>query len=111
MTLVRNEQTKLTAQAFDRASTACLTVGVIAPVAATFYNVGNSSVGLSTLVIGTSIWLGAAIALHWSARRLLRTGPMTPTELFAFVILPISIASAAWAYVLISERVQRRRNR
>lgn len=72
MSVVRNEQTKLTAQAFDRASTACLTVGVIAPVAATFYNLGGNSVSLYTLIVGTLIWLGAAIALHWSARRLLR---------------------------------------
>ncbi len=42
MTLIHNEQTKLTASAFDRASTACLTVGVIAPVAATFFNLGGA---------------------------------------------------------------------
>ena len=72
MTIVHNEQTKLTAAAFDRASTACVTVGVLAPVAATFYNVGTNPVGLNTLVIGTGIWFGAAVVLHWSARRLLR---------------------------------------
>ena len=32
---------------------------------------------------------------------------MTGTELFAFVILPISLASAAWAYVLLNERTRR----
>ncbi|MBP2557760.1 hypothetical protein J2857_000511 [Neorhizobium galegae] len=41
MTPAEIEQTKLLANAFDRASTACITVGVVTPVAAMLYGIGN----------------------------------------------------------------------
>jgi hypothetical protein len=34
---------------------------------------------------------------------------MTGIELYAFVILPISITAGVWAAILISERIARRR--
>jgi len=37
MSLVRNEQTKLLANALDRASTASLAVGVLGPISANVY--------------------------------------------------------------------------
>jgi len=37
MTLIWNERTKLLANAIDRTSTACLTVGIAAPIAEFFY--------------------------------------------------------------------------
>ncbi|GGD11393.1 hypothetical protein [Aureimonas glaciei] len=71
MSLVRNEQTKLTAQAVDRASTACVAIGVIAPVAAAYYQAGSSSAGWPALAIGSIAWLAAAVGLHFGARRIL----------------------------------------
>jgi len=72
MSLVLNETLKLQANALDRASTACLTVGVLAPVAATVYNLSGTHTDLWVFVIGAAIWLFAAIALHLGARRTLK---------------------------------------
>lgn len=65
MSLIHNERTKLLANALDRASTAPLAVGFIAPVV---------GAGISTnwgAVVGTVIWLSAALALHLMARHVL----------------------------------------
>lgn len=73
MSSIRNEQTKLLAGALNTAATSSFTVGVLAPLAAAFYSVGSTPVGLPTLLIGTSIWLFAAVVLHLAARQVLRT--------------------------------------
>jgi hypothetical protein len=44
MSLIDNERTKLLANALDRASTACFTVGILTPAAGYLYNIGNSAV-------------------------------------------------------------------
>lgn len=74
MTLVRNEQKKLLANALDRASTACFTVGIATPVAGFLYNIGNLGVAISggRLAAGIALWLFSAIALHLLARRVLK---------------------------------------
>ena len=74
MSLNHNEQTKLLANALDRASTACFTVGIVTPLAGYLYDIGGlrSSVQPLLLVIGLLGWLAAAIILHLSARRILR---------------------------------------
>jgi hypothetical protein len=48
MSLVHNERLKLLANAFDRASTACFTIGVVTPVAGLIY--GDVSTTWETLV-------------------------------------------------------------
>lgn len=68
MSLHHNERTKLLANALDRASTASLTVGVLAPVAAAFYNVGGNRVSTGTLILGAVVWILAAVSLHLLAR-------------------------------------------
>lgn len=72
--LIANERTKLTANALDRASTACLTVGVFGPIVATLYGVGAATSGAHgvTLAFGSVLWLAASGSLHWMARRTLR---------------------------------------
>lgn len=73
MSLIHNEQTKLLATGLNAAAGSCLTVGVFAPVAATFYSLGGgATLPLSTIVIGVVFWLGMAIVLHLGARRALR---------------------------------------
>ena len=73
MSLVHNERTKLLANALNTAATSSFAIGVLAPVAATFYNVGGAApVRLGVLVLGTAIWLIAAAVLHMGARRVLR---------------------------------------
>jgi hypothetical protein len=73
MTLVANERTKLLANALDRASTACLTVGVLAPVAAATYQMGGAVLGvdLTLAVVGGVSWLIGAAMLHLFAQRAL----------------------------------------
>ena len=72
MSLVHNEQVKLYAGALNTAAISCFTVGVVAPMAAAFYNLGSQPVSLRAIVIGVVIWLGAAIAIHFGARRVLK---------------------------------------
>ncbi len=70
---VRNERTKLTANALNTAATSSFTIGVLAPIAAAFYNVGNPNrVPLAALVLGAFVWLCCAVALHLAARYVLR---------------------------------------
>ncbi|ATQ67362.1 MULTISPECIES: hypothetical protein [Methylosinus] len=72
MSLVHNERVKLLAAALNTAAGSSFTVGVLAPVAAAFYNVNAASgVPLPTIVAGAAIWLFAAAALHLAARRVL----------------------------------------
>jgi hypothetical protein len=72
VSLVHNEKTKLLAAAVDRAATASLTVGVLGPIAAAFYNVPGFSAGLWPTVVGTACWLLLAFILHLEAQRILR---------------------------------------
>ena len=71
--LIENEQTKLVANALDRASSACFTVGIATPIAGMVYNIGNFG-ALSPLRLVTPIlgWILLALLLHYLARRRLR---------------------------------------
>jgi len=70
MSVIANERTKLLANALDRASTACFTVGVATPLAGWIYNIGELRATLSAegLAIGLSGWIVAALLLHLGAR-------------------------------------------
>ena len=72
MTLVHNEQTELLANALDRASTACLSIGFLAPTAAAVYTTAPQFAIGSNIIIGAVIWILVASMLHYSARRILR---------------------------------------
>lgn len=74
MSLIDNERTKLLANALDRASTACFTVGMLTPFVGYLYNIGNfrGTVSAETLLAGLAGWLLAVAALHFLARRVLR---------------------------------------
>ena len=67
--LIHNERVKLLANALDRASTACLTVGIAAPLATYLY--GSGHVGLGNVLAASYLWLCAAFGLHGLARRVL----------------------------------------
>lgn len=72
MSLVHNEQIKLAANALDRASTACVTVGVLGPVVAALYGVGSHATA-GGIALGAILWLIAGGVLHYMARRTLRS--------------------------------------
>jgi hypothetical protein len=68
-----NERTKLLANALDRASTACFTVGVATPTAGYLLNVSEiaSRVEVGALALLCFGWLTGAISLHLAARHVL----------------------------------------
>lgn len=74
MSVVENEQIKLLANAFDRASTACFTVGIATPVAGYVYNVSGFREAIHLRTIGLSFfgWLLVALFLHLYASRTLK---------------------------------------
>ena len=69
MSAIHNERTKLTANALNTAATSCFAVGVLAPVAASFYNVGQGAVPIRWIAVGVALWLSVALFLHYLARR------------------------------------------
>ena len=71
MSLVSNEKTKLLAAALDRASTACVTVGILAPMAAVIYGLPGNSSPVWAFILATVFWLFAAVVLHMVARNVL----------------------------------------
>ncbi|GJE59842.1 hypothetical protein [Methylobacterium trifolii] len=68
MSLVHNEQTKLTATLFNGIAIAAVAVGTIAPGTAALLGTASPTVALVT---GT-IWLTIGSLLHLGARRVLR---------------------------------------
>jgi hypothetical protein len=58
MSFVENEQIKLLANAFDRASTACVTVGIATPLAGFVYNVSDfrNTITYSTMALALGGW-------------------------------------------------------
>jgi hypothetical protein len=74
MSLIHNEQTKLTAGAINTLSTAMITVGVLAPTAAYLYGLSSAAIyrPLWQLLLSGLIWLLSGLVLHYAARTLLR---------------------------------------
>ena len=71
LNLVENERTKLLANALDRASTACIAVGLIAPMVVILGQPLSDFAMSWTDAKGSVIWLFAAIVLHMAGRRVL----------------------------------------
>lgn len=71
MSLIHNERTKLTAAWLNTLSSAATTAGVIAPLAAVFYGVSNSSIAANALFLGSPVWLFTGVGLHLAARYVL----------------------------------------
>ena len=71
MSLIHNERTKLLALALNTAATSAFTVGVLAPVAASFYDLGTSRQPARVVILGAFLWIGAAVMLHLAGRRVL----------------------------------------
>lgn len=65
---IDNERTKLTANALDRASTASVAVGILAPLAAVLQGQAIPSLGV---VVSFAGWLAVGIVPHIFARRVL----------------------------------------
>ncbi len=74
MSLIQNERIKLAANALDRASTACLSIGVLGPSVALVYNFGATTAQFNATLVGVAsvFWLGVAVGLHAIARFMLK---------------------------------------
>ncbi len=72
MSLIRNETTKLFANWLDRASTASMTLGVIAPLAAAMFGFPSPPGSVASLLIGVGFWFSTAVGLHVLARLALK---------------------------------------
>lgn len=65
--LIHNERVKLRAGALNTLATSCMSLGVLAPLAAAFYNVASSAVPVHTVIAGAALYLTAAFWLHRQA--------------------------------------------
>lgn len=74
MSLINNERTKPLANALDRASTACFTVGILTPIAGFIYGLVDLDLAVERRwpMISVAGWLILAVALHLWARRVLK---------------------------------------
>jgi hypothetical protein len=72
VSLVHNKRTKLTANWLDRAGTAAITIGVIAPLAALIFGYGSPTASQEKLVVGVILWFLTGVPLHVVARLLLK---------------------------------------
>jgi hypothetical protein len=74
MSLVRNEQAKLTANYLNAAAGSFFAAGVVAPLAAAVFGLtgAGSPVGTLTLAMGAMIFFVVSVALHFAARYVLR---------------------------------------
>ena len=109
MSVIHNEQTKYIANACDRASTSCLTVGVLAPIAAAIYAPTGS--------IGKCIPAGLCRCLSAFRRSHITfvgydnsEAAMNGLQIYAFIVLPLSIAAAGWAYACFWLRNDKRKH-
>lgn len=69
--LVENERRKYLAGALDRLSTACATVGAIAPLAGLIYGSGTFGLPAAFFWVATGSWLLASVGLHLGGREVL----------------------------------------
>lgn len=71
--LARNEQRKLLAMVLNSVASSCVTVGILAPLAAFLYTpTWSVTISAVTLLVGFVVWLTASVVLHMLARRVLR---------------------------------------
>jgi hypothetical protein len=67
VTDAEREQIKLRAAALDRISTACTTIGVLAPLAGAFFSGSAAVPADSKLFLACLLYLGGALILHHAA--------------------------------------------
>jgi VIT1/CCC1 family predicted Fe2+/Mn2+ transporter len=71
MSLVRNEQTKLTASWLNAISAASIAVGGFAQLAPVVSG-ASAATSAATVALFGLVWIILGVAIHWAARRVLR---------------------------------------
>ena len=69
--LIRNERLKLLANALDRASTSCVTIGFISPVAGVAYATQVAGLAPGFFWLAGGSWILFGIGLHLVAQQVL----------------------------------------
>jgi hypothetical protein len=69
--LIWNERPKLLAGSLDRVSTACFTLGILTPVAASIYEPAQMSLNSQFVPIAAGSWIIGGVALHLFAQIIL----------------------------------------
>ncbi len=72
MGIIWNEQTKLLANSIATVANGCITIGVLAPLAAFIYSSASPvAISKGTLILGSLGWVAAWGFLQFAARRVL----------------------------------------
>lgn len=69
--LVHNERTKLRANLLNTAAGSCLSLGVLSPLAASFFNLTANRIPTHIVILGVAFWLGMAYFRHQRAQAVL----------------------------------------
>ena len=110
--LARNERLKLTANALDRASTSFLTIGVLAPVAASIYGMGPAIPSLPIVIASGRVWLFVRVHTTLDSEGFAeRSAVMTTFQVFAVFVLPVLVTAVAVISAFIAVRSDQRRDR
>jgi hypothetical protein len=105
VTDAEREQIKLRAAALDRISTACTTIGVLTPLAGTFFSGSATAPTDWKLFLACLLYLGGALVLHHAALYVLDgVGKMTFYQFFALYVLPVLLAAGGWFYAVSSRK-------
>jgi hypothetical protein len=65
--IVHNERVKLRASTLNTMATSCFSIGVLGPIAASFYNITSDHIPVHTVVVGIVLCFGTAFWLHQRA--------------------------------------------
>ena len=63
-TVIHNERIKLRAAWFNTMAASTFAVGVLAPIATSFYGFAADHVPVHTVIAGIVVWFGGALWLH-----------------------------------------------
>ena len=102
MSLIHNERTKLLANALDRASTACLAVGVLGQALSL-----PPADRLWVSLLSPAGWICCAWPTFRREARSRKVAAMT-VEIFFWYILPLGIAAASFGWIVYDRRRSRR---
>jgi len=73
MHTIHNEQTKLLATALNNIAVAYVVIGFVTPMTALSFGIANAPIPRVGTMSFTLVWLWTGFALHWAARRALRS--------------------------------------
>ncbi|WP_091716122.1 hypothetical protein [Methylobacterium phyllostachyos] len=73
MSAVHNEQTKLLATALNNVAVAYVVIGFVTPMTAASFGVASAPAMRIENAVFTVVWLCTGCALHYAARRALRS--------------------------------------